>query len=110
MDAVTDVMIEAMPEDRAWWDYRFPHRLEHPDHHGKTLRLLVETWISPRFEDWVVLVAEVSDAGGRWWAGAYATWDVGYVNRRKFGPGHTSPSGTYVSPPSSPLPTRCLLT
>lgn len=46
-----------MPEDRAWWDYRFPHRLEHPDHHRKFLRLLVETWISPRFEDWVVLLA-----------------------------------------------------
>lgn len=94
VDAVTDVLVAAMPADRDWWDYRFPYRERYPEEHRKLFRLLVETWVSPEFGDWLVMVAEVFDAAaGTWQAGAYAAWDVAYANRRKYGPAHQPPSG-----------------
>ncbi|KAJ4394402.1 hypothetical protein N0V93_003619 [Gnomoniopsis smithogilvyi] len=86
VDAVTDVLIMAMPADRDWWDYRFLHREQYPEVHRRLFRLLVETWVAAEFEDWIVMVAEVYDATTcTWQMGAYAAWDVAYVNRRKHG-------------------------
>lgn len=98
VDAVTDVLIAAMPADRDWWDYRFANRVRHPEEHRRLFRLLVQTWISPEFDDWVVMVAEAFDAtAGNWQVGAYAAWDVSYVNRRKYGAAHQPLSGTSLS-------------
>ena len=90
VDAVTDVLIAAMPGDQEWWDYRFANRLEYADDHRKYFRVLVEAWLTPPYsQDWTVLVAEVYDeATNAWQAGAYAAWDVSYVNFRKFGVGN----------------------
>ncbi|KAJ4420740.1 hypothetical protein N0V82_004179 [Gnomoniopsis sp. IMI 355080] len=97
VDAVTDVLIAAMPADRDWWDYRFQYREQYPDEHRRLFRLLIETWIAPAFEDWVVMVAELFDAAtGTWQVGAYAAWDVAYVNRRKHGAAYEPLSGTLV--------------
>lgn len=94
VDAVTDVLIAAMPADRDWWDYRFARRGQYPEEHRRLMRLLVETWISPEFVDWVVVVAEVYDAAaGSWQVGAYSAWDVAYVSRRKHGSAHQPLSG-----------------
>lgn len=92
VDAVTDVLLVSMPQDRDWWDYRFPHRDEHPDEHRRFFRRLVEAWISPEFPDWVLMVAEVcaleDEATGTYRVGAYAAWDISYLNYRTFGPGY----------------------
>ncbi|KAF7344603.1 putative gnat family protein [Mycena sanguinolenta] len=89
IDGVTDLLIISMPEDREWWDYRFPYRREYPDDHRQLFRALVAAWISPEFEDWVVLVAECYDESSqRWEMASYAAWDISYLNFRKFGDGY----------------------
>lgn len=96
VDAVTDVLIAAMPADRDWWDYRFHYREQFPEEHRRLFRLLLEAWISPKFEDWVVMVAEVFDAAtNTWQVGAYAAWDVAYVNRRQYGSAYQPLSGMW---------------
>ncbi|PSR81707.1 hypothetical protein BD289DRAFT_336172, partial [Coniella lustricola] len=86
IDAVTDVLIAAMPGDKDWWDYRFANRLRHAEDHRKYFRVLVEAWLSaPYSQDWTLVVAEVYDEETEvWLIGAYAAWDVAYVNFRKF--------------------------
>lgn len=111
IDAVTDVMILSMQEDHGWWDYRFPHRHAYPEDHRKLLRLLVEAWISPDFDDWVVMVAEVHDTPSSsegYQIACYSAWDVSYLNYRKHGPDYApqdrkatllhNPSTLYVPP------------
>lgn len=108
VDAVTDVLIAAMPADRDWWDYRFQYREQYPDEHRRLFRLLLEMWISPEFEDWVVMVAELFDAAtGTWQVGAYAAWDVAYVNRRKHGVSYEPLSGTLKVLLFSNIPREC---
>lgn len=98
VDAVTEIVLAAMPGDRDWWDCRFPHRDQHPDDHRMFLRLLVETWVSVDFEDWIVLVAEAYDeAACAWQMGAYTVWDAAYVGYRKHGPDYSPPSGMLPS-------------
>lgn len=116
INAVTEIMLAAMPEDRDWWDYRFPYRDQYPDDHKRFLRLLVETWVSAEFADWIVLVAEALDdddedgeASGAWQMGAYAVWDAAYVGYRKHGPGYSPPSGMLTTA-APPLPPSFLLT
>lgn len=100
VDEVTDVLIAAMPGDLKWWNYRFPHREQHPEDHRWFLSLLIRTWISPEFEDMVVMVAEWPDAaaGGAYRIGAYAAWDLTYLNKRKHGQSYRGPSGESLSP------------
>lgn len=94
VDAVTDLLIAAMPADRDWWDYRFARRDQYPEEHRGFFRLLVETLISPEFVDAVVMIAEVYDAAaGSWQIGAYSAWDVAYVSRRKHGSAYQPRSG-----------------
>ncbi|KAJ6488017.1 hypothetical protein C8R45DRAFT_1074476 [Mycena sanguinolenta] len=89
VDAVTDLLITSMPADRQWWDYRFPHRHEHPDDHRRLFRALVAAWISPEFEDWVVLVAECyNEPSQKWEMASYAAWDISYLNFRRVGDGY----------------------
>lgn len=95
VDAVTAVLLAAMPGDRDWWDYRFPYRTQYPEDHRKFFRLLIETWVSPEFEDSVVMVAEAYDgAAGVWRMGAYAAWDVSYLSYRKYGAAYKPRKGT----------------
>ena len=92
VDAVTDVMLLSMQEDRDWWDYRFRGRHEHPDDHRKFLRLLVETWVSPEFDSWVVMVAEVYDlSSGEHQIASYSAWETTYLKYRTYGPGYVPP-------------------
>lgn len=73
VEAVAALMITAMRQDREWWDYRFPHREEHPDDHAKFVGLLVKTWISPELDHWVVMLAECWDApAARWEVASFA--------------------------------------
>lgn len=96
VDAVTDLLIAAMPADRDWWDYRFARRDQYPEEHRRFFRLLVETWISPEFVDVVVMLAEVYDTpAGSWQTGAYSAWDVAYASRRKHGSAYQPRSGTF---------------
>lgn len=96
VDAVTDLLIAAMPADRDWWDYRFARRDQYPEEHRALFRLLIETWISPEFVDVVVMLAEVYDTSTEsWQIGAYSAWDVAYVSRRKHGSAYQPRSGMF---------------
>lgn len=103
-DAVTDLMLVAMEGDRDWWDYRYRKRHQHPDDHRKFMRLLVEAWLSPGFDDWVVVVAEVRDqpAAGHHRLASFSVWDTTYLSFRRHGPGYVPPRRR------APLP-ACLL-
>ncbi|GAB1319522.1 hypothetical protein MFIFM68171_09732 [Madurella fahalii] len=59
VDSVTDVFIRAMPDDPQW-DYRFPGRHQYPEDHYKFTRMLIERFLDPTYDDWVVVVREVS--------------------------------------------------
>ncbi|ROV91235.1 hypothetical protein VPNG_09696 [Cytospora leucostoma] len=51
------------------------------------LRLLVETWASPDFDDWVVVLAEVYDqSSGTDQVACYAAWDISYQKPARFSP------------------------
>jgi len=90
VDQVTDVLIASFPEDREWWDFRYPFRDAHPEDHRRYLKLLVQAWIAPENEDYVVVAAEVPDAArpDQLRIGAFAAWNVSYRNRRRHGPGY----------------------
>ncbi|KAF8138096.1 hypothetical protein K438DRAFT_1996415 [Mycena galopus ATCC 62051] len=95
VDAITDLLITSMAADEGWWDFRFPHRRAHPDDHRRLLRALVAAWVSPEFEDWVVIVAEcecsdeqLSSPNPKWELASYAAWDTSYLNFRRFGKGY----------------------
>lgn len=95
LEAVTDVLIAAMQEDRDWWNYRFPYRKEFPEDHRRFMGLLARTWLEPANDDWVVFVAEArADAQGQldtdlpFKIVSYAAWNMSYVNFRKHGPSY----------------------
>lgn len=84
---VTKVFINAMQDDQSW-PYRFPHREEFPDDHWNYNLDLMSRFISPDYDDWVVVVAEADDSR----AGAdvrrivsFAVWNISYANKRRRG-------------------------
>ncbi|KAK0714706.1 hypothetical protein B0H67DRAFT_220147 [Lasiosphaeris hirsuta] len=89
-EAVTKVIIETMPLDPQW-NYRFPLRLKFPDDHYKYTRMLIEYFLDPAYDDWLVMVVEDSldphspeDAT----IVAFGVWDVSYLNKRVYGPSY----------------------
>lgn len=103
LDAITDVLIAAMQEDRDWWNYRFPYRHEFPEDHRRFMGLLVRTWLEPANDDWVVFVSETrADDQGRldpdlpFKIVSYAAFDISYVNFRKHGPRYKPQSRKYM--------------
>jgi hypothetical protein len=114
VDAVVDVVIQAMPYDPQW-DYRFPYRKDFPDDHRKYTRMLYEQFADPSNDDWRILVIEVQqgdeepsigrriaelvrngydgvaaapESGSSGEIVAFSVWDVSYLNKRKYGPSY----------------------
>jgi hypothetical protein len=50
VEAVTKVIIEAMPLDPQW-DFRFPYRYQYPADHYKYTRMLFEYFLDPSYDD-----------------------------------------------------------
>lgn len=80
---VTKVFINAMQDDQSW-PYRFPHREEFPDDHWNYNLDPMSRFISPDYDDWVVVVAEADDSQ----AGAdvrrivcFAVWNISYCQQ-----------------------------
>ncbi|KAK3318156.1 hypothetical protein B0H66DRAFT_575138 [Apodospora peruviana] len=88
LDAVTDVILSAMVLDPQW-DYRFPWRLEYPDDHRKYTRMLIEYFLRPDYDDWLVMVVEdLDEDDGQYKVVAFGVWDVSFANKQKYGPGY----------------------
>lgn len=86
VDAITNVILQAMPLDPQW-DYRFPWRHEFPEDHYKYTRMLFELFLDPAYDDWVVMVVEDSlEPGGDPQIVAFGVWDVSFANKRIRGP------------------------
>lgn len=66
LDALTDIMIAAMPTDPAW-DYRFPYRDDYPEHHRRCIKKLFEEAFEAQAT--VLNVVEIED-----YPVAYAVW------------------------------------
>ncbi len=87
-DELTQVMIKTMPLDPQW-NYRFPLRHEYPEDHEKYTRMLLEYFLDPAYDDWVVMVVEDSlEPGDDKRIVAFGVWEVSYLNKRKYGPGY----------------------
>jgi hypothetical protein len=87
LDAVVDVVINAMPDDPQW-TYRFPYRHEFPEDHLKYTKMLYQLFIDPSYDDWFVLVKEapsIEDSNVSKIV-AFSVWDVSYINKAKHGP------------------------
>ncbi|KAM7200099.1 hypothetical protein V8F20_005520 [Naviculisporaceae sp. PSN 640] len=88
VDAITNVIIQAMPLDPQW-DYRFPWRHEFPEDHYKYTRMLFEYFLDPSYDDWLVMVVEDSfEPGDDPQIVAFGVWDVSFANKRIHGPGY----------------------
>lgn len=86
MDAITNVILQAMPLDPQW-DYRFPWRNEFPEDHYKYTRMLFEYFLDPTYDDWLVMVVEDSlEPGHDPQIVAFGVWDVSFANKRRYGP------------------------
>ncbi|KAK3933868.1 hypothetical protein QBC46DRAFT_274929 [Diplogelasinospora grovesii] len=82
VDAVTNVMIQAMPGDPQW-NWRFPYRPQYPKDHIQFTKLLVGIFLDPKYDDWHVMVSEVSGIG----IVSFSVWNVSCLTKRKHGPG-----------------------
>ncbi|KAK3940278.1 hypothetical protein QBC46DRAFT_364202 [Diplogelasinospora grovesii] len=89
VDALTRVIIQAMPLDPQW-NYRFPYREEYPEDHYKFSKMLFEYFLHLDYDDWLVMVVEDSPEsdGNNTSIVSFAIWDVSYVNKRRYGPGY----------------------
>ncbi|KAK1836858.1 hypothetical protein QBC39DRAFT_367062 [Podospora conica] len=90
LDGVTDVIIEAMPDDPQW-DYRFPKRLEFPEDHKKYTKMLLQCFLDPQWDDWAVMVVEEQDPKAKDQAPrivSFGVFDVSYKNKRREGPSY----------------------
>ncbi|KAK3985493.1 hypothetical protein QBC44DRAFT_335104 [Cladorrhinum sp. PSN332] len=88
LEAVTDVIIKAMPLDPQW-DYRFPYRQQYPEDHYKYTKMLFQYFLDPAFDDWVVMVVEDSlRPGNELSVVSFGVWDMSYINKRLYGPGY----------------------
>lgn len=98
LDGVTDVIIKAMPDDPQW-DYRFPKRCEFPDDHRKYTKMLLQHFLDPKLDDWVVMVVEdrqeprAKDQNAR--IVSFGVFDVSYKNKRKMGTGYQAQDRKY---------------
>lgn len=108
-DAVCRLMIASMRQDREWWDYRFPHREDHPADHSKFIGHLAGAWISPELDNWAGVLAECWDgAAGQWEAASYAAWDLSYLKTRRLGAGYKPASREFAPPPEAMYVAFCL--
>jgi hypothetical protein len=83
---VTKVFINAM-QDNPSWPYRFPHRKEFPEDHWNYNLDLMSHFISPVYDDWMVVIVEVKEGESEApRIASFAVWDVSYVNKRRHGP------------------------
>lgn len=89
IDAVTAVIIKAMPDDPQW-NYRFPYRHEFDEDHKKYTKMLLECFLDPTFDDWAVMVVEdkLDPTDKEPQIVSFGVFDVSYKNKRKKGPGH----------------------
>ncbi|KAL2200789.1 hypothetical protein P885DRAFT_66416 [Corynascus similis CBS 632.67] len=88
IEAVTHVIINTMPLDPQW-DYRFPYRHQYPEDHYKYTRMLIEYFLDPLYDDWLVMVVEDSlEPGGPREVVGFGVWEVSYLNKRRYGPGY----------------------
>ncbi|KAL2692459.1 hypothetical protein Neosp_002868 [[Neocosmospora] mangrovei] len=87
VDRVTQVFIKAMQNNQSW-PYRFPHRVKYAEDHWNYNRDLIRRFISPDYNDWVIIVVELQDAVQAWQIVAFSVWDISYVNKRAHGPGY----------------------
>jgi hypothetical protein len=88
IEAVTNVIINAMPLDPQW-DYRFPYRDQYPKDHYKFTRMLFEYFLDPSYDDWLVMVVEDSLRPGQpTEVVSFGVWDISYLNKRRYGPGY----------------------
>jgi hypothetical protein len=88
IDAVTNVILNAMPLDPQW-DYRFPYRDQYPKDHYKFTRMLFEYFLDPSYDDWLVMVVEDTLRPGQpAEVVSFGVWDISYLNKRRYGPGY----------------------
>ncbi|KAL2256919.1 hypothetical protein VTK26DRAFT_924 [Humicola hyalothermophila] len=87
-DAVTGVIIKAMPLDLQW-DYRFPYRYEYPGDYYKYTKMLFEYFLDLSYNDWLVIVVEdLLEPGALLELVSFGVWNVSYANKRRYGPGY----------------------
>ncbi len=85
-EAVTKVMINTMPLDPQW-DYRFPYRHQFADDHRKYTKMLIECFLDPSYDDWLVMVKEDSlEPGGPPEVVSFGVFNISYINKRLHGP------------------------
>lgn len=87
LDGVTEVIIQAMPDDPQW-NYRFPKRREFPDDHRKYTKMLLQCFLDPAFDDWAVMVVEDRQEDQDARIVSFGVFDVSYKNKRKMGTGY----------------------
>jgi hypothetical protein len=91
-EAVATVMVNTMWQDPQW-DYRFPYRCDYPDDHKKYTKMLIECFLDPSYDDWLVMVKEdVPGPGMPPQVVSFGVWNVSYVNKRLHGPSYTPQS------------------
>ncbi|KAL6713796.1 hypothetical protein ACLMJK_008288 [Lecanora helva] len=89
---INNVFLAAMP-DCPSWNYRFPYREQYPEDHQKYNKDLIRRFLSPEYEDWVVIVIDDKDpASDSNKVVAFAIWDIAYCNRRRYGNDYKSTS------------------
>lgn len=87
IEHITNVVLEAMPDDPQW-DYRFVHKRKFPEDHRHFTSLLYKQFVDPSNDDWTVMLAEASsaqEAEPRRVVG-FAVFDISLRNKATKGP------------------------
>jgi hypothetical protein len=92
LDELVDLVLVTMCDD-AQWDYRFEHKVEHPEDHRKYTRMLYEKFLDVAYDDWLIMLVEEEATESRpRRIVAFSVWNVSYANKRKHGSGYVPQS------------------
>jgi hypothetical protein len=99
LGAIVDVVLAAMPGDPSW-GYRYPNISDYYKDHYQFHHKLFEYLISPKHDDWQVIVAEHpnDDKPDESIVAAIALWNVSYINLRKHGSSYTPQNRRSLAP------------
>ena len=94
IDDIVAVFQAAAPLDQAF-PYLFQHAQQYPEDLIKLEKLAHYLWISPKYSDFHVMVAEAPSLEDVTVTKviAYAVWDVSYRNKRQYGSKYKSQNG-----------------
>ena len=106
LDDILAIFKAAAPLDQTF-RYINQHAQQYPEDLIRYWKLVHHLWLSPKYSDFHVMVAEAPSLEDMTVTKviAYAVWNVSYRNKRQYGPKHKPQNGkARQNPPSAFLP------